>query len=231
MSVEINSACTDQSIQAGASHLLGKTSDSPDLANKATEPSIKVDVVYASGKKLLDGINVSLVGKVSQLLDLANEELLKDEMRNEDVAFAYTRVSNLVSENGTLLEDTATIEEGNLIEGSTVTAVVFVDELKKIEELFHELIRKKNRTLNPQWEFPSLSKHVATKEKGEAVWYPVPGMYGGFSTTLHKDDSAEVGSQWKLTCQSFCRVVEGSEQAHEITFHGGTTRTAVPYWL
>jgi hypothetical protein len=193
-----------------------------------TDPSIEVNVVYASGKKLLHGINVPLDNSVSHLRNLANEELHKDP------ALAFNCVSHLVSENGSILEDTATIEESNLIEGSTVTAVVFLDELSKIEKLFHDLIRQTTGHFllkkSPQWEFPSLTKHVEKQEHdGQSEWtqfYAVPGMYGGFQTTLHKDDSAEVGSQWKLTCESWCRVVEGSEEAHEITFHGGTKLTA-----
>eukprot|EP00746_Dinoflagellata_sp_MGD_P011215 gnl/MRDRNA2_/MRDRNA2_123452_c0_seq1.p1 gnl/MRDRNA2_/MRDRNA2_123452_c0~~gnl/MRDRNA2_/MRDRNA2_123452_c0_seq1.p1 ORF type:complete len:206 (-),score=40.20 gnl/MRDRNA2_/MRDRNA2_123452_c0_seq1:66-683(-) len=191
-----------------------------------TDPSIEVNVVYVSGKKLLHDVNVSLVNNVAHLLNLANEELHKDP------ALASNCVSHLVSENGSILEDTATIEESNLIQGSTVTAVVFLDELSKIEKLFHDLIRQINPALQnkaPQWEFPSLIKHVENQEHdGQSEWtnfYAVPGMYGGFNTTLHKDDSAEAGSQWKLTCESWCRVVEGSGQAHEITFHGGTKLT------
>lgn len=46
---------------------------------------------------------------------------------------------------------------------------------------------------------------------GQRVWFPVPGMYGGFDITL---------SQGDLDVRSWCRVVGGSGQAHVITQEG-----------
>ena len=44
------------------------------------------------------------------------------------------------------------------------------------------------------------------------MWFPVPGMYGGFDITLRQRLSS--------TCKSWCRVVGGSGQAHLITHAG-----------
>ncbi len=46
---------------------------------------------------------------------------------------------------------------------------------------------------------------------GQRVWFPVPGMYGGFDITLRQD---------ALDVKSWCRVVGGSGQAHLITTAG-----------
>jgi hypothetical protein len=46
---------------------------------------------------------------------------------------------------------------------------------------------------------------------GQHLWFPVPGMYGGFDITLVKDF---------LNVKSWCRAVGGSGQAHLITTKG-----------
>jgi hypothetical protein len=45
----------------------------------------------------------------------------------------------------------------------------------------------------------------------QRLWFPVPGMYGGFAITL-ADDFLEV--------KSWCRIAEGSGQSHLITSEG-----------
>lgn len=47
------------------------------------------------------------------------------------------------------------------------------------------------------------------------MWFPVPGMYGGFRYRL-----AAVGVEAKLVSESWCRVADGSGQRHEITSAG-----------
>lgn len=58
-------------------------------------------------------------------------------------------------------------------------------------------------------------RHVQTEvlaEEGvDKLWFPVPGMYGGFSLVI---------SRSRLHVESWCRVVGGSGQAHVITEHG-----------
>jgi hypothetical protein len=46
---------------------------------------------------------------------------------------------------------------------------------------------------------------------GQRLWFPVPGMYGGFDITLR---------QGRLDVRSWCRVVGGSGQAHLVTHEG-----------
>lgn len=46
---------------------------------------------------------------------------------------------------------------------------------------------------------------------GQSVWFPIPGMYGGFHITLRRG---------YLESLSWCRVAEGSGQAHVVTQEG-----------
>ena len=48
-------------------------------------------------------------------------------------------------------------------------------------------------------------------DPGTRVWFPVPGMYGGFSVALMRN---------YLEVQSWSRTVDGSGQAHVITAEG-----------
>jgi hypothetical protein len=52
---------------------------------------------------------------------------------------------------------------------------------------------------------------VLHEAPGQSVWFPIPGMYGGFHITLR---------QGYLESLSRCRVGEGSGQAHVITHEG-----------
>lgn len=88
-----------------------------------------------------------------------------------------------------------------------------IAQLKRVEQNFHGLIRQRNKG-NPNlagFIFPDLVElaNVPMRE----TYYPVPGMYGGFDTTLtcssHRD--------WKVTCSSWSRTVGGSGQRHEVT--------------
>ncbi len=47
------------------------------------------------------------------------------------------------------------------------------------------------------------------------MWCPIPGMYGGFSYVLDQDGVAA-----RLVVESWCRVVGGSGQRHEVTSKG-----------
>lgn len=48
-------------------------------------------------------------------------------------------------------------------------------------------------------------------ERIKALWVPYPGMYGGFSLSVHRD---------RLMVESWSRVVGVSGQAHVITESG-----------
>ena len=80
-----------------------------------------------------------------------------------------------------------------------------------MEELFHGLIRSRARegALPMPESLPSLS---ALQLGAEPSWFPVPGMYGGFSYRLEQRDSGPV-----LVADSWCRVVSGSGMRHVIT--------------
>lgn len=47
------------------------------------------------------------------------------------------------------------------------------------------------------------------------MWFPVPGMYGGFSYELSVVSGSPV-----LISESWCRVVGGSGQRHLVSPHG-----------
>jgi len=57
---------------------------------------------------------------------------------------------------------------------------------------------------------PDLSQ-LLHYEDSTALWFSIPGMYGGFSYWLEGE-----GEHAKLITESWCRVVEGSGQRHEI---------------
>lgn len=86
------------------------------------------------------------------------------------------------------------------------------DRLQRIQEHFHALIRDRagDLVVENHLVLPELAALLAMKQSN--AWFPVPGMYGGFSYWF--DDAAR---QPKLITESWCRVVEGSGQRHEIT--------------
>ena len=90
-----------------------------------------------------------------------------------------------------------------------------IDTLMKIQGHFHEVIKEVAGDLieKHQLSLPELMPLFEMKEpKG---WFPIPGMYGGFSYWLEG-----TGKTAKLITESWCRVVEGSGQRHEITEEG-----------
>ena len=84
-------------------------------------------------------------------------------------------------------------------------------DLARIQELFHGLIRSRcaEGGIKVPEELPSLANlKVSDKE----TYFPVEGMYGGFSFKLEERDGEPclIGSSW-------VRVVEGSGMRHLIT--------------
>jgi hypothetical protein len=94
---------------------------------------------------------------------------------------------------------------------STDAGSVAERDLRRIEELFHELIRSRAREggLDVPADLPAITQLAAG---GEPQWFAVPGMYGGFSYRLvaGKDGLHLVSESWS-------RVVEGSGMRHVIT--------------
>ena len=89
------------------------------------------------------------------------------------------------------------------------------ETLRAIQQHFHEVIRGRAAKLIDQHglELPELSPLLSSDEP--KAWFPVPGMYGGFCYWLEGE-----GEQAKLVTESWCRVVGGSGQRHEIIAQG-----------
>lgn len=87
--------------------------------------------------------------------------------------------------------------------------------LLKIQKHFHKVIRERaGRLVDEQkLELPDLTSFVQSVES--KAWFPIPGMYGGFSYWLEGE-----GEQAKLITESWCRIVGGSGQRHEVTTQG-----------
>jgi len=87
--------------------------------------------------------------------------------------------------------------------------------LKAIERHFHKLIQERAGKLIDEHSLalPELDAKLVGVES--RTWFPIPGMYGGFSYWLEGE-----GDQTKLVTESWCRVVDGSGQRHEITAMG-----------
>lgn len=87
--------------------------------------------------------------------------------------------------------------------------------VQQIERHFHAVIMGRVAELIRRHELvlPSLKSLLQSEEK--EGWFPVPDMYGGFKYWFEGN-----GSQTKLVSESWCRVVDGSEQRHEITAQG-----------
>lgn len=87
--------------------------------------------------------------------------------------------------------------------------------LDRIQAHFDELIRARARDIEPLPEFAPPRLQIPLPRKEEPAWFPVPGMYGGFAYWFEGSDAA-----LRLVTESWCRVVEGSGQRHEITEDG-----------
>lgn len=85
--------------------------------------------------------------------------------------------------------------------------------LAALQGRLHRLIEEESYALAQQHRLRLPQLEVMTElPAGSGLWFPVPGMYGGFRITLDGD---------ALTVESWNRVVEGSGQRHRIT-PGGT---------
>ena len=89
------------------------------------------------------------------------------------------------------------------------------DTLKAIERNFHDVIRSRAAALVQEHNLtlPDLTELVRAHEP--KAWFPVPGMYGGFSYWFEGE-----GPEARLVVESWCRVFGGSGQRHVITAEG-----------
>ena len=85
-------------------------------------------------------------------------------------------------------------------------------DLLRVQELFHGLIRSRCREggIDVPADLPVLRhRESAMSNPG---WFPIDGMYGGFSYWFEGDSDAGA-----LICESWCRIVEGSLMRHRVT--------------
>jgi len=87
--------------------------------------------------------------------------------------------------------------------------------LLKIQFHFHEVIRGRIDRELPDHELRLPELEPLLELDRPQMWFPVPGMYGGFNYRL-----ASTCVDAKLVAESWCRVVGGSGQRHEITSDG-----------
>lgn len=88
--------------------------------------------------------------------------------------------------------------------------------LQKIQQHFHEIIlgRTGDLVTKSGLRLPELEPLLEIEQP--RMWFPVPGMCGGFSYWLDGR-----GKDVRLISESWCRVVSGSGQRHEITSKEG----------
>jgi len=92
---------------------------------------------------------------------------------------------------------------------------VRLEKLAEVQRHFHAVIRQRAASLieEHQLRLPELEPLLELEEP--KMWFPVPGMSGGFSYALRTR-----GAEITLTTESSCRVVGGSGQRHKITSGG-----------
>ena len=89
------------------------------------------------------------------------------------------------------------------------------DVLDAVQSGYHELIRERMREFGVTHELRLPELEVMLEMQRPELWFPVPGMYGGFRCRLETHDAGT-----RLISDSWCRVVGGSEEHHEITARG-----------
>ena len=87
-----------------------------------------------------------------------------------------------------------------------------LDILQKIQQHFHVTIlsRAEHLIKKSSIRLPELGPLLEIERP--QMWFPIPWMYGGFKCWLDSE-----GNETKLISESWCRVVGGSGQRHEIT--------------
>lgn len=87
--------------------------------------------------------------------------------------------------------------------------------LLKIQAHFHEVIRGRIDDALPGHGLRLPELEPLLELDRPQMWFPVPGMYGGFSFRLES-----TGAGARLISESWCRVAAGSGQRHLITSAG-----------
>lgn len=96
-----------------------------------------------------------------------------------------------------------------------IRAPIEPDDLRRMEIYFHAVINGRAERLvrEHKLRLPLLEPLQEMPMRG--VWMPVPGMYGGFHYWLRRGAPDPL-----LVAESWCRVVDGSGERHEITPRG-----------
>jgi hypothetical protein len=97
------------------------------------------------------------------------------------------------------------------------------DLLAVLQKQFHELIRQRMREFEVPHELRLPELEVLLELERPELWFPVPGMNGGFRFRLQPG-----GSVPRLISASWSRMVSGSEEHHEITESGVRTVAGRP---
>ncbi len=84
--------------------------------------------------------------------------------------------------------------------------------LLKLQTHFHEVIRERANYLVEEHALRLPELEPLLEIESHKVWFPIPGMYGGFNYHLER-----AGIEPKLITESWCRIADGSGQRHEIT--------------
>lgn len=87
-----------------------------------------------------------------------------------------------------------------------------LDRYAAWDDHLDDLVQERTRPLDPI-SYRRVPTEIVAAEDIDTLWFPYPGMYGGFSISIHKN---------RLFVESWCRVVGGSGQAHVITEQGRT---------
>jgi len=87
--------------------------------------------------------------------------------------------------------------------------------LLSLERHFHDVINGRADKFVEEHALRLPSLRILLELQDPKMWFPVPGMYGGFSYKLAVD-----GVEPVLIAESWCRVVGGSGQRHRIESDG-----------
>lgn len=105
----------------------------------------------------------------------------------------------------------------HLEEVLTVQPVRYVpeDTLAQLEYVLHALIAGQAFQLLRESSITPPQLGPLTETYDSVMWFPVPGMYGGFRIELISDEQT-----FELDVANWCRVVEGSNTRHRVRPNG-----------
>lgn len=91
------------------------------------------------------------------------------------------------------------------------------DALEALQASFHDVILGRAERLVREHRLRLPALEILLELNPPSMRFTIPGMYGGFNWSLER-----MGDEPLLVSESWCRVVEGSGQRHEITPAGAT---------